>query len=575
MKYGLFTYFSELFVCIFTDWTTQRGYLYRTVGALYGPLDDRNISYMFQFDHIGNISYPMSGKNVENIFEEIHNRVHHFVGGEMRVIETAADDPVFFPYHSFISFVWQEFRSLQREKGIDPETDWDEYYGLARHHKYSPMGLGNLMAIDGSSEIFAENIVFDQRPYCSRENPDCGTPYLYCNVTVEKCCPWTTREYDIIKTESTEKNISFTEAVFPFILNNVQKGFSEIGEVTDSEYDPDKDLFKLHEAKHTTVAPPLVTTRKAIDNVVNSLFGDEADYHTGWEHNHNHDHDHHHSDEMEDQDVSYEEDSDEHGPDHSHHHHEHNHGNVIQHIHHDHVIYNSNDFWSNYLTLILLGSLMTFRIIFTIVNKCRQESVCCCKKRQKYEMDGIVNINFDDDENQKKNNTNAHVSRSDNVYTITVTSNEESQLEHDGRYVRFVKYENGKTEKAVENADPQPKTVNSGSSGNYLDMTYTNVYCNGTDKKEDKENSPLDDMFENESAADEEIDESYNSIENENFDYIRQAIREAEGDRSEDSFDVFDAYDNMEFKREADRCMGIKPECDEDFYVNYFPGTHM
>ncbi|KAL4233985.1 hypothetical protein ACF0H5_005640 [Mactra antiquata] len=584
---------------VFKDWGTQRGRLYRTVGALYAPLADKNISYLFQYHRIGNISYPLSGKNVENIFEETHNRVHHFVGGEMRAIETAADDPVFFPYHSFISFVWQEFRTLQRQHGIDPETDWDDHYGLSRHHKYSPMGLGNLMAIDGSSEIFAENIVFAPRPSCSRQDPDCGSPHLYCNMTVEKCCPWTVREYNIIKTEASEQNISFAEAVLPFVLNNIQKSLSELddlnvenisSEFSSSKYDPEKDLFKLHEASHMTVAPPVTITEKSFDRFVLNIFNnadggsssfdensDEFDvgFNDDYDDDHSHDQDHYHHDDVHDHDHDHAHDHDyNHDHDHAHDHH-HGDKNVVQHIHHDHVIYSYNDFWSNYLTVIILGTLMVVRIIFIIVCKCKHE-VACCKRKQVYELNGIVNVNFNDEENKRNGIAKGRGSRSSNVYTIATTPKEESHLERNGNYVTFMQYQINMADTSGETTpSSQQLTTKTDNSGNYLDMTYSNVLCKDSDKETEVEPS---DIFENESVDDNEdeaVDESYNSIENENFDYIRQAIREAEGGRSEDSFDVFDTYDNVEFKREADCSLGLAPDCDEDFYVNYFPGTYM
>lgn len=185
----------------FSNWTVQRGYLYRTVGARFSPMGDHNISVIFSQNHLADISYPYADRRDENLtnYELVHNRVHNWVGGEMDKIETAADDPIFFIYHCFIDYIFEKFRAHQREHGIDPVTDWATYYGAARHNIYSPMGIGNMMAGDGNSEIFARDIKYLDKPSCSRENPDCGTPYLWCNVTRERCIPWTKQEFADLK----------------------------------------------------------------------------------------------------------------------------------------------------------------------------------------------------------------------------------------------------------------------------------------------------------------------------------------------------------------------------------------
>ncbi|WAR12526.1 TYR3-like protein, partial [Mya arenaria] len=223
----------------FKAWEVQTGTLYRTVGITNSPLNDRNITYMMEQSYIANISYPAAGKDMELIFEFIHNRVHHWVGGEMKSIETAADDPIFYPYHSFVSLVWAEFRALQREKGIDPEIDWDEFYGQSRHNIYAPMGLGSLMAVDGSSDIFEENIIFADRPQCSRLEPDsCGTPNLFCNVTIEKCSPWTINEYTYIKINAEEAGTSIQDVIGSYKESKLKKGYEELKEQfgTDVEW---------------------------------------------------------------------------------------------------------------------------------------------------------------------------------------------------------------------------------------------------------------------------------------------------------------------------------------------------
>ncbi|XP_045191870.2 uncharacterized protein LOC123548569 [Mercenaria mercenaria] len=588
---------------VFKGWSVQNGELYRTVGALYGPLADKNISHLLQQDHIGNISYPLQGKNVENVFEEIHNRVHHFVGGEMKVIETAADDPVFFPYHSFVSYIWEEFRSLQRMKGIDPETDWDEYYGQARHHKYSPMGLGNLMAIDGSSEIFAENIVFTDRPSCSRENPDCGSPHLYCNVTMEKCCPWTVKEYNIIKQAGSDNHIPFKEAAIPFIESKVNKGYWQVSKLengTDlAEYgDPfpaEQDLFRLMEEQNVNKSNDLETDQYG-DQFFNDYLETELDYnddheHGPGDHDHTHDdHDHTHDDIAHTHDgIAHTHDDHEHsheghehpheGHEHTHEGHEHPHGHVIKGGRQIHYVASIENVFPIYFAVIALAALTGIRIVFIIVSKCVAENCNKGSRSKKYRMDGIVNANYSDDKN-KKNQTTVRENRCNNIYTVTVTTNGQPSPEHNGTFVRFEQYaidNTGKISVKPTSTERQASTIS-----DYLDMTYaSHSSTEGT-----VEHTTHTAIYENDRDSgdyeNDEVDRSYNSIENENFDFTDltcEAVIETDGQKSEDSFDVFDAYDNFVFKREAadiEKSQETgKIASDDASNANYLPGTRL
>lgn len=214
----------------FSNWSVQDGYLYRTVGKRYSPMDDRNISVIFAQKYLSAISYPYADTSDENLtnYELVHNRVHNWVGGEMDRIETAADDPIFFIYHCFIDYVYEQFRAHQRANGVDPVTDWSIYYGAARHNRYSPMGIGNLMAIDGDSEVFARNIEYLQKPSCSRENPDCGTPYLWCNVTRERCVPWTIKEFLDMEYVAEQDGKPLLEEIKIHIEYRIQLEFEKI-----------------------------------------------------------------------------------------------------------------------------------------------------------------------------------------------------------------------------------------------------------------------------------------------------------------------------------------------------------
>lgn len=499
----------------------------------------------------------------------------------MKAIETAADDPIFHPYHSFVSLVWEEFRALQRKRGIDPESDWDEFYGQGRHHMYSPMGLGNLMAIDGASDIFSENIVFDTRPFCTRDTVDCGSPYLYCNVTLEKCCPWTLDEYKLIKLKVQEANATVKDIIEPFIKSKLKKGFEELVDsgvvLKDSatEYLTDDivDMFESidkrnhqNEQKNSDIASNLET-----------VFGIEE------KHDHDHDHsEHNHDDIIKAVNIVKDESHDV----------EEYHDNEDKHNYHivggPGQITREKPLFEQYLEkycLYILVGLLAFRMLFAILVKCKSDScskVACRARKQKYHMDGIVNVNFNEEENTRKMaNGNLPTVRSDNVYTVTVVANGNDGAVN-GTFVRFAKYN---FSEQANDAKDKAETSTDQSHGNYMDMT-----CNSSNVPQSGKETVL---YEREPVNHEEnevddFESRYNSIENENFDFIRAAIREAGEDDNDSLGDLFDTYDNLMFvEREKPSACSldtggdeIKNEADDvkqldDGYVHYLPSTHM
>lgn len=39
-----------------------------------------------------------------------HGGVHIYIGGDMAMLDTAANDPVFFLHHAFVDYIWEMFR---------------------------------------------------------------------------------------------------------------------------------------------------------------------------------------------------------------------------------------------------------------------------------------------------------------------------------------------------------------------------------------------------------------------------------------------------------------------------------
>ncbi|XP_061196383.1 putative tyrosinase-like protein tyr-3 [Saccostrea echinata] len=171
----------------FRNWDTQFGFglLHRQVSSLRHLMSANDLKNILEEEYLGNISYPdtKSSKNLE----QLHNNVHVWVGGLMRKIEIGAFDPVFYVLHSFVDKVWEDFRIHQRSKGIDPTKDYPEFYGRRNHAPFAPMGLGNIMVIDGISNIWNENIMHLQ-PSCGNNSTNaCGSKFLKCGLSIERC----------------------------------------------------------------------------------------------------------------------------------------------------------------------------------------------------------------------------------------------------------------------------------------------------------------------------------------------------------------------------------------------------
>lgn len=171
----------------FRGWNTQFGFglLHRQVSSLRHLMSVHDLRNILEEDFLGNISYPdtKSSKNLE----QLHNNVHVWVGGLMRKIEIGAFDPVFYVLHTFIDKVWEDFRVHQRSKEIDPTKDYPEFYGRRNHASFAPMGLGNLVVIDGISDVWNKNVVYRQ-PSCGNSGQnECGSKFLRCDHSTWTC----------------------------------------------------------------------------------------------------------------------------------------------------------------------------------------------------------------------------------------------------------------------------------------------------------------------------------------------------------------------------------------------------
>ncbi|XP_033755053.1 putative tyrosinase-like protein tyr-3 isoform X2 [Pecten maximus] len=166
----------------FLHWETPFGFghLRRLISAQGRLLSDADIKRIMSRRRLGDISY-FSASTDTNL-EALHNRVHVWVGGQMRKIEIGAFDPIFYLLHSFVDKIWEDFRSNQRREGLDPQKDYPQFYGRAGHAPLAPMGLGSLVVLDGLSDVWGHGVEYRPRPVCNTTTrPGCDSSYLRCN----------------------------------------------------------------------------------------------------------------------------------------------------------------------------------------------------------------------------------------------------------------------------------------------------------------------------------------------------------------------------------------------------------
>jgi hypothetical protein len=171
----------------FGHWDTQFGYghLRRILAGQGKLMSKQDVENILSQRQLGDITNPRANRTFN--IEEIHNDVHVWIGGQMKTIEIAAFDPIFYLLHAFTDNIWTEFREQQKVDGIDPTSDYPEYYGRSTHSPFAPMALGTVMVLDGISDIWNENVRYSARPTCNITYNGCTSPFLTCDVTKGRC----------------------------------------------------------------------------------------------------------------------------------------------------------------------------------------------------------------------------------------------------------------------------------------------------------------------------------------------------------------------------------------------------
>ncbi|XP_045191875.2 uncharacterized protein LOC123548573 [Mercenaria mercenaria] len=156
--------------------------LTRNIGSSGSLMTNKGIHGILSQNHTRDIVSP-TAPQAHNL-ELQHNTVHAWMGGNMDDLSTSAEDPVFFLHHSFVDYLWEEFRTKQKMLGIDPEIDYPvDNWGDDSHAPEAIIGFGDLRNVDALSNVLANMVKYDPSPVCTRSHPTCISKYLKCDTS--------------------------------------------------------------------------------------------------------------------------------------------------------------------------------------------------------------------------------------------------------------------------------------------------------------------------------------------------------------------------------------------------------
>lgn len=161
--------------------------LYRNCGAssageLYDPKD-------FEYYNSKSEYYELFCNCNDATFEMNHGLVHEYIGGHMLKISISPNDPIFFQHHSFVDYLYEEFRVRNYNNSSDAESYYPPDGDLAcsyEHYANATMRpFNHLKNIDGLSRSYTEEFyTYAPRPTCRR---GCEGPFLFCDTKRKRC----------------------------------------------------------------------------------------------------------------------------------------------------------------------------------------------------------------------------------------------------------------------------------------------------------------------------------------------------------------------------------------------------
>ncbi|KAH3755414.1 hypothetical protein DPMN_190110 [Dreissena polymorpha] len=152
-----------------------------------------DIDQLMRFCYYANITTgntPNYFQQVNNL-EVLHDGVHDWVGGDMSYVRHAPYDPVFYMHHTFIDYIWEQFRTRQSSVScrVDVERDYRELgdYAVDNFPGHAPWeemhGFEYLQNRDGLWRNWTTAVYgYEAAPRC----PECGnSENLFCDRDID------------------------------------------------------------------------------------------------------------------------------------------------------------------------------------------------------------------------------------------------------------------------------------------------------------------------------------------------------------------------------------------------------
>lgn len=217
----------------YANWKTPSGPLVRNIGAMGQLFAQNRIARILNNTRIEDISEPNA--RYENCLERQQNLVNRWIGGgsgQMSDLNSASHDPMYFNHMAYVDYIWEQFRMIQHQHGVNPASDYPTIRGIPGMNE--PMGFGNLQNIDGFSSFFTESVyTYEYLPDCSHANPDCGSVYLRCDTSLStaRCVSLTRKDWNkhlrATGQLGTNSNVGHNSGGFMFGQNDLAVALNE------------------------------------------------------------------------------------------------------------------------------------------------------------------------------------------------------------------------------------------------------------------------------------------------------------------------------------------------------------